>query len=250
MEIRPKSEHQATRVDDDIPLGMHLPGWTPSASFVRAAPFVAYIAILALTPLIASLAPPASAAIQWLHPLKGLLAGVLLLWFWGRYDELREKSGLKASFALAGVALGTIVFVLWVSLDAPWMMWGSGPEFDPDSAKSGSTDGLLLAGRLLGLVVVVPIMEELFWRSFLMRWLTRHDFQQVDPRTIRSFAFWATALLFAAEHHLWLAGLLAGIAFNALYMWTRNLWIPILAHMVANACLGAYILAYARWDLW
>ncbi len=58
--------------------------------------------------------------------------------------------------------------------------------------------------------------------AFLLRWLTDYDFLRADPRRVTWFAFAGTAVLFAIEHHLWFAGLVAGIAFNLLYMWTRK----------------------------
>lgn len=113
-------------------------------------------------------------------------------------------------------------------------------------AAHGAPDHLLTGARLVGLIVVVPIMEELFRRSFLMRWLTNHDFLNVDPRSTRRFAFCATAGLFALEHHLWLAGLIAGVVFNALYIRIRTLWAPITAHAVATTALSIYIVTYGR----
>ena len=71
-------------------------------------------------------------------------------------------------------------------------------------------DFRLVGLRLIGLVVVVPVMEELFWRSFLMRWLTNSMFLSIEPRQVSRSAFVITAVLFALAHDLWLAGLLAG----------------------------------------
>src|SRR4029079_1907421 len=127
------------------------------------------------------------------------------------------------------VAAGALVFVFWIKLDAPWMVWGAAPQFDPTGGERGFGNLASTAFRLASLIVVVPLMEELFWRSFLMRWITDHNFSRVDPRHVSLFAFAATAVLFAVEHRLWLAGLVAGTTFNLLYMWTRNLNAPIAA---------------------
>ena len=37
----------------------------------------------------------------------------------------------------------------------------------------------LVAVRWIGATLVVPVMEELFWRSFLMRWFQRTQFETV-----------------------------------------------------------------------
>jgi CAAX prenyl protease-like protein len=216
----------------------------------RVTPFAAYIAILALTPLLTGPANRLGIPALWLHPLNGVVAGLLLVCFWRYYDELRARPSLAPSGASVSVAAGVVIFWLWITLDAPWMVWGQTPQFDPTHAELGLAERISTGFRLLSLIAVVPLMEEIFWRSFLMRWVTDHNFSRVDPRRVTWFAFTATAVLFAVEHHLWLAGLVAGVAFNLLYMWTRNIRAPIIAHVVANACLGVYIIANGRWDLW
>jgi CAAX prenyl protease-like protein len=223
---------------------------TRSSVVVRVAPFIAFVTIGAITQVQTEVLPVAGVLTQWLHPLKGALAGLLLIWFWPHYQELRGKFEPRVRWWPVSVLSGIGVFALWISLDAPWMTIGSSANFNPIQTHDGKLNALLLASRLIGLIVVVPIMEELFWRSFLMRWLTTQEFLSVDPRCVTPLAFWTTAGLFAVEHHLWLAGLVAGIVFSALYVRSGSLWVPILAHAVANACLGAYIISYERWDLW
>jgi CAAX prenyl protease-like protein len=146
-----------------------------------------------------------------------------------------------------------VVYPLWIALDAPWIIIGSPTAPASISAEYGThalaiTIAMTIA-RLLGLVVVVPIIEEIFWRSFVRRWLTHRQFLTVDPRTVSRFAFWSTAVLFALEHNQWLARLVADVTFNWLYMPTRSAGVAILAHSVANACLGFRILQFNRWDL-
>jgi CAAX prenyl protease-like protein len=223
---------------------------TRSSVIARVAPFIAFITVGAITQVQPEVLPVEGALTQWLHPLKGALAGLLLIWFWPHYQELRPKFEPSVRWWPVSLLSGLGVFALWIYLDAPWMMIGSSTPFSPVFPHDGRLDKLLLAVRLLGLIVVVPIMEELFWRSFFMRWLTKSVFNSVDPRSITPFAFWVTAGAFAIEHHLWLAGLIAGVVFNLLYVRSGSLWVPIIAHAVANACLGTYIATYNRWDLW
>jgi len=223
-------------------------GRTPM--WARITPFLVYVGILALTPALTDTAGRLGVPSLWLQTLNGVIAGLLLILFWRHYHELREGPRLTLSHMAWSVAAGALVFVFWIKLDAPWMVWGAAPQFDPTGGERGFGNLASTAFRLASLIVVVPLMEELFWRSFLMRWITDHNFSRVDPRHVSLFAFAATAVLFAVEHHLWLAGLVAGITFNLLYMWTRNLHAPVAAHAVANACLGIFILAYSRWDLW
>jgi CAAX prenyl protease-like protein len=93
-------------------------------------------------------------------------------------------------------------------------------------------------------------MEELFWRSFLMRWVASPDFETVEPARAGLKAFIITVVLFGFEHNLWLAGIVAGIAYTLLYMRYRTLWSPILAHAVTNGLLGLWVVHTGSWAFW
>jgi CAAX prenyl protease-like protein len=93
-------------------------------------------------------------------------------------------------------------------------------------------------------------MEELFWRSFLLRWIDSRDFLSWDPRKATFLAFALSSALFASEHSLWFAGLAAGIAYTWVYIRSGNLWIPIVSHAVTNGTLGLWILATGNWRFW
>ena len=100
-----------------------------------------------------------------------------------------------------------------------------------------------LAGRLCGLVLVVPLMEELFWRSFLLRYATRADFTSLAMGQFSAGAFWTVVAISAAAHRKWLAAAIASALFTWLLRHTRTLFIVLVAHAAANAALGCYILA-------
>jgi hypothetical protein len=105
--------------------------------------------------------------------------------------------------------------------------------------------------RLGGSVLLVPVVEELFWRAWLMRWLIAHQFDQVPLGTYARQAFWITALLFASEHGAyWDVGLAAGIVYNWWMVRTKSLADCILAHAVTNASLAAYVLLAGQWQYW
>jgi CAAX prenyl protease-like protein len=104
--------------------------------------------------------------------------------------------------------------------------------------------------RIFGASIVVPLMEELFWRSYFMRWITNHNFLELDPGKVGIWAFSITAVMFASEHNLFVAGVLAGIAYNWLYIRSRNLWVPIMAHSVTNGLLGLWVIYTHNWQFW
>lgn len=216
------------------------------AASARILPFGVFIAFLVLGDLLAWLGV-ARATLLWLYPLQTGAVLALLLVLWRRYDELHRFT-LSIPQVLLAAGVGAAVTVLWVLLDASWMIAGSGPGYDP--RVDGRIDPLLATLRLGGAALVVPIMEELFWRSFLMRWIERADFRRVDPARIGVKAFVIPTLLFGVEHHLWLAGVIAGAAYGLLYLRHRNLWSPVLGHAVTNGLLGIWVLATGDWAFW
>lgn len=217
------------------------------AAWIRILPFAAYLFFIVAGDLLERFfgAPPG--VLRWLYPVKVALVSVLLALFWRRYAELKDFSLSPSAIASALIA-GVVVLVLWVSLDAGWMIVGSSPGYDP--RVDGRIDWLLVVIRIAGAALVVPVMEELFWRSFLMRWIDSPDFESVEPSQLSLKSFAITVLLFGFEHNLWLAGIVAGLAYGWLYKRHRNLWSPILAHAVTNGLLGLWVLRTGNWSYW
>ena len=109
----------------------------------------------------------------------------------------------------------------------------------------------MLVFRTLRAVIIVPIVEELFWRGWLLRWLVKNDFQQVPIGAYTPSAVIITALLFASEHGpYWEVGLIAGLIYNLWVIRTRSLADCIVAHAVTNGVLCAYVLATGKWEYW
>jgi len=201
---------------------------------VRAAPFAAFIFFLAAFP-------------QW-PLLRGAAAAVLLAVCWRHYRELRGGWLPARQLALA-IGVGAAIFVAWILLDQDWARLGDARDgFDP--TRGGAFDWPGTLGRFLVLAAGVPVMEELFWRSFLMRWIDARDFLDRDARGTTRMALALSSALFAMEHSLWIAGLIAGLAYGWLYLRTNNLWAPVVAHTVTNAILGVWIVATGNWHLW
>jgi CAAX prenyl protease-like protein len=229
----------AAAIPADAPM-FNRPAW------LRILPFAAYLFFIVIGDVMERLGAPA-AAMRWLYPAKIALVAFLLALFWRHYSELKSLR-LSAPAALTALATGVAVLVLWISLDAGWMIVGSPSGYDPRSG--GQVDWLLVAIRVAGAALVVPVMEELFWRSFLMRWVASSDFESVEPSQIGLKSFVITVLLFGFEHNLWLAGIVAGAAYSVLYMRHRNLWSPILAHAVTNGLLGVWVVRTGNWSYW
>ncbi|HVK33294.1 MAG TPA: CAAX prenyl protease-related protein [Burkholderiaceae bacterium] len=216
---------------------------------VRVAPFALFMLLLVLR----GAAPDDTSwgfDTRWLYGLGAVAVAALLGWLWREYGELARQTWPEARELLLAVATGLGVFALWIHLDAPWMSIGAATaDFVPTDA-AGAIDWPLAATRWLGATLVVPVMEELFWRSFLMRWIAHPLFLGVDPRRAGLKAIVLSTFVFTLAHTLWLAAALAGLVYAALYVRTGRLWVPVIAHAVTNGALGIWVLATGTWQFW
>jgi CAAX prenyl protease-like protein len=214
---------------------------------IRSLPFGLFIGVMVLEPLLRSVLP-AGVDPRWLYGLRSGLALLALVALWGKYAELREARKPSPGDWVLAAGVGALVFGAWVNLDVWPLALAPGTGFDPFA--DGRVHPGLAAMRLAGATLIVPLMEELFWRSFVLRWLHRPSFLNVDPRAVGWRALLLSSVLFATEHRLWVAGLLAGLAYGWLYRRTGNLWPSILAHATTNGLLGAYVLTTGAWRFW
>ena len=122
-------------------------------------------------------------------------------------------------------------------------------DFVPLNAD-GSLDWPLIVVRILGAAAVVPVMEELFWRSFVQRWIDRQDFLALAATEVSLPALLFASLLFGLEHGQWLAGAIAGLAYGYLYRRSGSLWPPIVAHGLTNLLLGLWVVSTGQWQFW
>ncbi|MCX7826779.1 MAG: CAAX prenyl protease-related protein [Verrucomicrobiae bacterium] len=210
----------------------------PAAPYV--APFLIYMVFLA--------AEGRVAAVHVIYPLKTLAVAAALVWAWrGVREALQTRAG-QAFGALVGVlALG-----VWIAPEA--LGWTKTDfttgNFNPTWFESPHRE-VLTAVRVAGAVLVVPVMEELFWRGWLIRWLVNEDFRSVPVGTFTWRSFAITVVFFGLEHgSLWHVGMITGALYNGLLYRTRSLRACMIAHAVTNLLLAAYVLATGRWGYW
>jgi CAAX prenyl protease-like protein len=215
-------------------------------AWLRIAPFALFMALLALRGAASADGDGFGLGFdaQWLYAASVLGCGALLAGWWREYGELSRQTLPNLREALAAVSVGLAVFALWIHLDASWMTIGS------PSAPFRSTDALHIAIRLIGAALIVPLIEELFWRSFLMRWIAHPVFQGVAPQRVGVRAVLLSTFVFTLAHTLWLAAAVAGLAYALLYMRTGKLWVAVIAHAVTNAALGVWVIATGQWQFW
>jgi hypothetical protein len=218
------------------------------AAWARIIPFMLFMVLLAIRSYL-----PADGKFldpRWVYGVSVLVVGGSLVYFWRTYDEVGAGSRLKPAHWLLAIAVGVVVFKLWVMLTEPWMLLGSpSATFRPVDAD-GQLQWGLIAVRWVGAALLVPVMEELFWRSFLMRWVDNPDFEKVDPAEVSPKAMVLSTLVFMLAHTQWLAAIVAGLAYAWLYKYTRSLWAPIVAHAVTNGVLGAWVVLFGNWQFW
>jgi len=217
------------------------------------APFVVFMLGLALVSAVQSFAPAESALLwlaepkYWVYPLQTLVCGALLLWFW-KYYEWSKKWHI-----VTGLAVGLFVLALWVS---PQWLFGAAPRtdgFNPDTfADNPAMWWSAVALRFLRLVIVVPLLEEIFWRGFLMRYLIKEDFTKVPFGEFSWFAFGVVTVMFGLAH--WGPDLVAALVTCAIYnlvaVKTKSLACCVIAHAVTNLGLGIYIMTTKQWGFW
>lgn len=202
----------------------------------------------------------------WVYPLQSI-ACLGLLWFWRQHYPLRPIRGwvLAIGAGILGIAIWLAPVALHTKFgiggDESWLRWLGFRErldgFDPtllDRQSNPVGSILTLAFRFLRLVVVVSLVEEIFWRGFLMRWLidTGNRWDRLPIGTFDWPSFVITTVLFAAVHQPadWGAALLYGALAGWVTIRTRNLGAVVLMHAVANLVLGIIIMKTGFWGLW
>lgn len=217
------------------------------AALARCIPFVVFMALLALRGYL-----PADFGVdaRWIYGVQTAVVAGLLAWYWRGYGELVRQNLPDARETGWAVVVGIAVFAIWVRLDAPWMQLGEATASFVPLDASGRLIWPLVVLRLAGAALVVPVMEELFWRSFLMRWVQHPGFERVDPQTVGIKAVVVSTFVFTLAHTLWLAAVVAGLAYAWLYRRSGKLWSAVIAHAVTNALLGVWVISTGRWEFW
>ncbi len=211
-------------------------------------PFVLFVGMLAVQSLV-----PVPVSVRFFVSLAAILAVSL--------PVLRTAPPTQP---ILSILVGLGVFVVWIGPDLISPNWHHFILFDnpiaghlaANVAPAALHDPGFLFFRISISVILVPILEELFWRGWLMRWLAisnhhTQKFTSIPLGTYAPTAFWMVAILFAVEHGpFWDVGLITGIIFNWWMIRTRNLWDCILMHAVTNAVLAGYVVMGQHWQYW
>ena len=216
--------------------------------------WIGYIAPMAIFMLFTALIEPIPqfrAQFVPLYTLKIALVCASLLAF--RYTWRDIRFDVRA-LPLA-LLVGSLVFVEWILIDPHtphFAIQGTRTAIDPfQDIPTDWARTLFFGSRFFGLVVVVPIMEELFWRSFLWRYFSDPDrWESLPPGQYVPSAFWFVVFGFALAHPEWLAAIICAAAYGWLLLRTKSLSACIVAHGLTNLLLGIYVVSTKQWIYW
>jgi uncharacterized protein len=190
----------------------------------------------------------------WVYACRIALTLAAVAFVWPGY----RKFPLRLSWT--AVLVGIVGGPLWIALASPgwehlyvWPMiqkvFGSsaGGErsafnpFDPANHLSAGGAWTFLAVRFVGLVAVVPLIEEFFLRGFVMRFVMTRDWWEVPFGTASTLAIVLGTVFPVISHPEWLAAAVWFSMITWLMLRTRNIWDCVAAHAITNLILGIYV---------
>jgi len=237
------------------PLRRRLDAWVArSPDVAYLAPFMSFLLLMALGNWLF----PGKEGVPWSYALRTFGALAVALAFWRYWPPLGRMHLLPA------VILGLLTAAMWV-LVHKWFAaqsWYGYTQLWPDAKPedhydcfaqlgSGWALWLFLVVRIGGASIVVPIVEEIFWRGWVLRVLVDYWKWERVPLgiyTLRSFVI--CSLASALEHPMWEVGILCWAAWNLLFYWKKSLLFMIVMHGVTNFALYAYVVYARDWVFW
>jgi hypothetical protein len=210
-----------------------------SPEFARIFPFAVF---LALTSCQGQLGP---ASVYWIYLLKTLV-GAWLIW------EARPFiTEMRWAFSWEAVLVGVGVAVVWVGIDGLYpRMTKPESSWHPEQ-HFGTAGWIWNAVRLIGSSIVVPPLEEVFYRSFVYRYFVRLNFLTMPLGQMHWLSFLVTSSIFGLMHpDRWLVGILCGLAYQALVVRRNRLGDAMTAHAITNFLLGVWVIWKRDWSFW
>jgi exosortase E/protease (VPEID-CTERM system) len=188
---------------------------------------------------------------DYLYPLRVAMGLLVLAWYRKDYVAgLRNHLRGRSIASWHAVGIGVAVYVVWIGASA--LMGPYSSEAAPDELFELATPiaAVWVMARLIGSILVVPIVEELAFRGFLLRRIISSDFTKVPYGEWRWPAVLISSLAFAAVDQQWIGGLAAGFLYAYAQKRRGLLSDAIVAHAVTNALIAAQVLFAGHWSLW
>ncbi len=228
--------------------------FSTSPAVARVAPFVIFVL------LTAGQGEFGVASAYWLYLVKTLVGVWLIFEMWPMVTEMRW------AFSWEAVVVGIGIFAIWVGVtgsgewttqNSLWVKLGiSHPPakpplvWDPFYDFGPALAWFFVAVRILGSALVVPPLEEAFYRSFLYRYIASQNFLSVPLNVFLPVPFLGTAAIFGFSHNEWLAGIICGASFQWLVIRKNRLGDAMTAHAITNFLLGLWVVWKHAWNFW
>ncbi|GAB3495667.1 hypothetical protein GCM10027341_13320 [Spirosoma knui] len=199
-------------------------------------------------------------ALQAINHLGTFLLPSLLYWYAIEHRTWQQFSA-RPTWAVAGIGLVGLIVIAFMPFDGLIIEWNQGIHLpqtlapleqwirDKEKSLEGVTKYLTTFNtldRLLLAIVVIAIIpgigEEVLFRGILQRNLSYWTGNV-------HVGIWLAAALFSAIHVQFLGffpRMLLGALFGYLYLWSGNIWVPILAHFVNNGFTVLMVYLYQR----
>lgn len=235
-------------------------------------PFIVWVAVLVIAKAMHLTPSSATETIQSLniindaslYALSTVVCTILFLLLkpWRFYEPLRLGNILPA------IGVGLFIFAIWVFFETPlfknllpaaadlYEKWGvmpfgeMRPELDSTPYAPEVCGWPLTITKLIGSAFVIAVIEEFFWRGWLIRFIRTPDFLDVDVGEFNAVPFFIAAVIFGFEHNEWAAGVATGIVYGFFFIRTRDIWAVSIAHVVTNLALGIYVISTGSWRFW
>ena len=186
----------------------------------------------------------------WMYLAKMVIGAWCILEMRGLVPEMQW------AFSWEAVVGGVLVFVLWIGLDPYYpkiqLLFKAGEPWNPFNlfGQASGMGWFFIAVRTLGSSLVVPPLEEVFYRSFLYRYFVRLEFTSMPFKQLHWLSLIVTSLFFGLVHYQWVAGFLCGLVYQALVIRKNRLGDAITAHAITNFLLGCWIVCKEAWNFW
>ena len=215
--------------------------FSSSPAVARVAPFLIFLALTACQGKFGA------ASAYWFYFAKTIVGVWLVLKMKSFVLEMRWAISWEAIF------VGVGIFAVWVGLDSfyPHLMKNGATGNPNEQFGAGSALAwFFIVVHILGMTLVVPPLEEVFYRSFLYRYIANQNFLSVPLNKFLPLPFFATIIVFGFSHNEWLAGILCGAAYQWLVIRKNRLGDAMTAHAITNFLLGAWIVWRGAWHFW